>query len=476
MKRLALCIGNESYKTLPRLKCAVADAQAIAETLKSLGFDVILKTDLNRSELADAIFSTKDVLQNYDAILIYYAGHGFQVDNDNILAPIDLTINQRPEAVRYEAFPLQAVLEILSAYPEQTKVVILDACRENLGLRGSFQTFAPISAPQGSIIAFSTSPGKYSRESELSGHGKYTEALLKYISLPRVEIETVFKKVRETLAAETGGTQIPWEHTSLIGQFYLNPDTIYDGAVYVQEAISDIHFSFSIGSKIKVIVDGLKTQNWPAQETAINSVSGIDFHNASINELFVLGRNIYQAADGNSFACQHFIDGFEANKRIPDGAKTHILNGMAFEIYYDSMGELRNRMKTGYYVKIINMLENPAFFSSREFISSYLCKLEERPIYIPGQNEIMYFSVKLEEMSNRLYIREIIYQGHNILFIDTDNEENWYPTSFIRYEFEHRIATMLVAPQDMVRFQYNNPSFDTKTRASILDSNFSLLF
>ena len=149
---------------------------------------------------------------------------------------------------------------------------------------------------------------------------------------------------------------------------------------------------------------------------------------------------------------------------------------MAFEIYYDSMGELRNRMKTGYYVKIINMLENPAFFSSREFISSYLCKLEERPIYIPGQNEIMYFSVKLEEMSNRLYIREIIYQGHNILFIDTDNEENWYPTSFIRYEFEHRIATMLVAPQDMVRFQYNNPSFDTKTRASILDSNFSLLF
>ena len=92
--------------------------------------------------------------------------------------------------------------------------------------------FAPISAPQGSVIAFATSPGQSSKENVGTGHGYYTEALLKYMSLPRVPIETTFKKVREFLFAKTSGTQIPWEHTSLVGEFYFNPDTIYDGAAY----------------------------------------------------------------------------------------------------------------------------------------------------------------------------------------------------------------------------------------------------
>ena len=82
MKRIALCIGNDEYSILPALNCAIADAAAMEEKLKGLGFDTELKTDLDRTGLADAIFSFSDKIENYDAALIYYAGHGFQVDGD----------------------------------------------------------------------------------------------------------------------------------------------------------------------------------------------------------------------------------------------------------------------------------------------------------------------------------------------------------------------------------------------------------
>lgn len=182
MKRIALCIGNDDYKILPKLNCAVADATAIEKALKELGFDTELKTNLNREELAYTIFSFEEKIENYDVILIYYAGHGFQTNGDNILAPIDLNIQDHSKIVGYNSFLLSDLMEILNRFPNQIKIVILDACREIIGTRGTVKDFAPILAPQSSIIAFSTLPGQPSQENISIGHGKYTDALLKYIS------------------------------------------------------------------------------------------------------------------------------------------------------------------------------------------------------------------------------------------------------------------------------------------------------
>ena len=88
-------------------------------------------------------------------------------------------------------------------------------------------------------------------------------------------------------------------------------------------------------------------RSWPIQEEALKKITDINMLSVSANELFVLGRNIYRAANGNSYACHRFIEAFENNTNIPDEAKIHILNGMAFEIYYDSEGNLRQNMKTG---------------------------------------------------------------------------------------------------------------------------------
>lgn len=461
MKKLALCIGNDTYEILPQLSCCVADATAMEEQLKSLGFDTVLKINLNREEMADIVLEFVEQIERYDVALLYYAGHGFQADSDNILAPIDLNTNNRPAAVRMSAFPLSELMNQLNRFPEQTKIVILDACRETLGYRGSFQDFAPVSAPQGSVIAFATSPGQSSKENSVTGHGRYTEALLQYMSLPRVPVETVFKKVREALVAGTGGTQIPWEHTSLIGEFYFNPDTIYDGVSYSWEAKADGRFHFLQDSEVKTIVEGLKTYNWPQQETAIHRITSIDFSKASSNELFVLGRNLYQAACGSSFASQGFISNFGATKRIPDQAKLHILNGMAYEIYFDKHNRLRKQYKTSYSASIISYLEQPEFYASREFVASHLCKIENKPIYIPGQNERMYFHVKGHQTDEGYLVEDVIYQGRSVLFNGAGDERidnDVFRMDTRCFTFEQSLIACVVAPADCVVFQYDDPA------------------
>lgn len=479
MKKLALCIGNNDYEILPKLNCCVADATAIAEQLNNLGFDTILKTNLSRESLADEILGFVDQISQYDAVLLYYAGHGFQADGDNILAPIDLNVNNRPAAVRLNAFALSELMNQLNRFPEQTKIVILDACRENLGYRGSFLDFAPVSAPQGSVIAFATSPGQSASENDATGHGRYTEALLKYITLPRVPVETVFKKVRESLVVDTGGAQIPWEHTSLIGEFYFNPDTIYDGVSYSWEAKADGRFHFHFDSEVRSIVVGLKSKNWPQQETAVNQVMSLDFSQASSNELFVLGRNIYQAACGRSYACQRFISNFGATKDIPDQAKTHILNGMAYEIYYDAQNNLRHHFKVSCLASIVNYLERPEFYSSREFIGSHLCKIEDRPIYIPGQNERLFFIVKGKTTDDGYQIEDISYHGKSVFFNaeGTDYVEEAPCTIENRcFTFEQSVIDYVAAPADCVQFQYDDPTINHESELLIPCEGFSIRF
>lgn len=475
MKRIALCIGNDKYSILPELKCAVADATAMASKLKGLGFDTELKTDLKRQELADAIFTFTDKINDYDAVLIYYAGHGFQVDGENILAHLDLNIQDSSKMILHDAFSLSELTRELNKFPDKIKIVILDACRNILGHRGAVHDFAPISAPQGAVIAFSTSPGQSSKEN--SDHGYYTEALLKYMDLPRIPIETTFKKVREYLYAKTGGEQVPWEHTSLVGEFYFNPDTIYDGVPYIQEAYEDRKFRFNMDSVIKEIVEGLKSYTWPKQEAAIHRVDEIDFQTVSSNELFVLGRNIYQAADGSSYACQRFIDNFSRNSEIPDQAKQHILNGMAYEIYFDSSNNLRLILKTGYYQKVIDCLEQAQFYGSREFIATKLTAVSDRLFYLPGQNETMDFIIRIYVEQDNVYLNDIIYRGKSVYY-DEDGIEKPQREDCIKissYQLTQEIAQKVAAPYDRITLQFDS-SVEKDSKIFVPDYRFMIKY
>ena len=116
MKRLALCIGNDEYKNMPRLCGAVNDAKSISVELADLGFEVTCLCNLDRIAMVDTITNYVDRIEIYDSALFYYAGHGCQIDGENILAPTDLDINQRLATIKYNAFPLEELMRSLDKY------------------------------------------------------------------------------------------------------------------------------------------------------------------------------------------------------------------------------------------------------------------------------------------------------------------------------------------------------------------------
>ncbi len=217
-KRVALVIGNQKYKDAP-LRSPVNDARDVTKTLEECKFDVLSYENLTRKEMVESIRKFGEQLSPGSVALFYYAGHGLQIDGVNYLVPVGHDIRKKPD-VENEALNVERVLAEMVAARTRTNIIILDACRNN-PYRG-FDVFglAPMNAPTGSIIAYATGPNEVAVET--SEHGVYTKALVEAMREHCLEIEPMFKKVREKMANETaknGRPQIPWENTSLIGEF-----------------------------------------------------------------------------------------------------------------------------------------------------------------------------------------------------------------------------------------------------------------
>jgi hypothetical protein len=231
-QRTALVIGNGSYDIGP-LRNPANDATDMAATLKRLGFSVTLKNNARQQEMEEAIHDFGLKLKRGGAGLFFYAGHGIQINGRNYLIPIGARIEKETDA-KYQAIDAEMVLDEMGNAGNPLNIVILDACRDNpLGrsMRNAGRGLAIISdAPQGTLITFSTSPGKTAADGE-GRNSPYTAALLKHMTEPGQLVEQVFKKVRQTLTAQSGGKQIPWELSSLQGNFVFAPDSEKAAAV-----------------------------------------------------------------------------------------------------------------------------------------------------------------------------------------------------------------------------------------------------
>ena len=153
--------------------------------------------------------------------MFYYAGHGMQVKGRNYLLPVDAQISSEASA-RSESIDLEQVLDHLSNAGSSFNLVILDACRNNpfeRRFRGSTGGLAQVDAPKGTLIAFATAPGKVAMDGE-GKNSTYTTALLRTMAEPGLSVESMFKRVRGEVARVTNDQQIPWESSSLTGDFY----------------------------------------------------------------------------------------------------------------------------------------------------------------------------------------------------------------------------------------------------------------
>jgi uncharacterized caspase-like protein/WD40 repeat protein len=223
-QRLALVIGNSGYKSGP-LTNPVNDARAMAVRLQQLGFAVIKKENATREQMMTAVRDFGTLLAKGGVGLFYYAGHGVQSKGVNYLVPVDADIRSEDE-LSTRAYNANEVLEKMDSAKNRINVVILDACRDNpfarsfrsggRGLAGMDQ------APSGTLVAYATSPG--STASDGSGaNGLYTEQLLQEMAEPGVKLEEVFKRVRVSVKDRSEGKQLPWEMSSVTGDFYFNP-------------------------------------------------------------------------------------------------------------------------------------------------------------------------------------------------------------------------------------------------------------
>jgi hypothetical protein len=225
-ERLALVIGNNAYQTAP-LRNPVNDAEDMGKVLSTLGFKVILQKNVDRRAMEDSIRSFGRQLRNGGVGLFYFAGHGMQVEGRNYIIPINGRIESESD-IKYEAVDAGLVLDKMEDAKNQLNIVILDACRNNpysRHFRNREQGLARMEAPAGSLIAYSTAPGTVADDG-VERNGTFTKHLIRHIMTPNLPVEQVFKRVRIDVATETKQRQIPWESSSLMGDFYFKIERV----------------------------------------------------------------------------------------------------------------------------------------------------------------------------------------------------------------------------------------------------------
>jgi hypothetical protein len=216
----ALVIGNGRYAHLGALPNPPRDAQAIAAKLRGYGIDVDLHLDLDRSALVRALSEFQSRAAGYDVNLLFYAGHGLQLGGINFIVPVDM----RSDASTAGAVKLNTVAldDALDALPASTRVVFLDACRDNplsRSLRASRSAaaagLAPVSTVSGTLLSYATRDGSTAEDGK-GNNSPYTTALLHNLDRPE-DIALVLRRVRESVLQATAQRQEPWEYGSLVG-------------------------------------------------------------------------------------------------------------------------------------------------------------------------------------------------------------------------------------------------------------------
>ena len=227
--RVALVVGNSAYAEIGALPNPGNDASDVATALGRLGFDVTTVRDADRAGMNEALRAFTRESAGADVALVFYAGHGLEMDGVNYLVPVDARL-ERDTDVRFEAVALDDVLA--STTGASLRLVILDACRNNPLARSMQRTGASRSVSRGSfgdldesllgnetLVAYAAAAGTTAADGT-GRNSPYTAALLAYLEEP-VELLTLFRRVRNQVLATTNGEQRPWEYQSLLGEHYL---------------------------------------------------------------------------------------------------------------------------------------------------------------------------------------------------------------------------------------------------------------
>ena len=474
----ALVVGNDHYDQVkPDLDNAVNDAKGIFEAFRELGFMMMPEAYDVDIDGFDAMFEEfKSDLDKYEVGVFYFSGHGIEIDGKNYLVMQNTPIGDLAQSTIRYSVDLQECIHKLHATKCKMIIVIIDACRNN-PFEGKERgwgsvNLAPLFAPKGTLIAYSTSPGEKADDFGMDGHSVYTGALLKHLKEEGLEIETFFKKVRSTVDAMTGGKKTSWEHTSLIGSFSFNSGKMvhiseigYDETV-LRDGQFDQHEN-TIGHVIRQ----LKTYNWYDQNDGVSEFRKMSPKKLDKNQLFVIGRNLLQAAVGGSRSAKNLIvDGDVLSEYTLDG-ENHLLNGILFEIYFNHDGQFRYKnFKIGLLNELMQHTKVEQLKCSFAFIYEILKGFAQFLIFIPSPEPArVAINVKLKkEMVNPVWsdpeeaavVKTISFEGNELLADEGDS--NVFPFNREQDIMEESLVNLLCEgygiPSSFLDIIYNEKS------------------
>jgi hypothetical protein len=464
MRKLkALVIGNAEYIHAGMLRNPANDANDMAEKLVTCGFAVTALINASYRDMDQALAEFHEALHDEDVGLFFFAGHGVQIQGENYLAASDTRITNEIEA-KHSALSLNRVIDSMEDAGPTTNIVILDACRNNPWerhwRRAVPQGLAPVYAPKGTLIAYSTSPGQVAADGE-GRNGAYTAALLQHIDAPELPIETMFKRVRNTLAATTLSEQISWEHTSLSGDFYFKLSIASQVQEYGPTALSDRLFVLSENELSHRIIRGLKVLTWGRQNAALGDFQAEVLNQASADSLFVLGRNIYQAACGSANAAIGFIVSFmDRTQGLDADSRKCLLDGMLFEIFFGPDGQLREYPKAAEFNRVFELEAFNDLTPSFEFIAHCLLPAAQRFYSVPGLGHQVAAAVTVDPnaLDAENLVTAVFVDGRNVLREMDDivirrnwnrrfNEEDLAVELSLQMLVPRRLLTVTVDPQ-----------------------------
>ena len=227
--RVALVVGNSAYAHIGRLPNPANDAADMSAALRRLGFQVTVALDADRVAFNDALRAFARRSAGTDVALVFYAGHGLEMDGSNYLVPVDARL-ERDVDVRYETVTLEDLLA--STFGSSLRLVILDACRNNPLARSMQRTSATRSVSRGSfgelnedllgeetLVAYAAAAGTTAADGT-GRNSPYTAALLGHLEQP-LELGLLFRRVRAQVLEATNGEQRPHEYQSLVGEHFL---------------------------------------------------------------------------------------------------------------------------------------------------------------------------------------------------------------------------------------------------------------
>lgn len=237
----ALLFGNASYRNAP-LRNPANDARALERSLQRLGFSTQLEVDAGYGNMLEQLRNYLRKAARSNVRLVFFAGHGVQWQGRNYLVPVDADIHDEDDLAS-RCIDLTSVVDRLSALRDGVNLIIVDACRNNpfvptvgaladarrlrsrgiMADPGEGSGLAPVSAPSGTLVAFSTAPGAISVDSPEARNSIYTALLIEHIATPGLPVERLFKEIRAEVARRTEQKQVPWESSSLMGDFCFLP-------------------------------------------------------------------------------------------------------------------------------------------------------------------------------------------------------------------------------------------------------------